>query len=458
MRTLNLLTSISLLLTTPTLVYPHQLPQVTFHQVKNEVSAPTLTLSYDGIMNLLDEIESGELEKKYSPSDLLKVNQFLALLAKEGVLPSDSDTYFALEQDIDDLLNTHDLPYSFSLASSKLPEYRIAHAIFHNDYKDIVLCKSWMKKKWKKTKRFVKHHKKEIIIGAIVVVAVAVVIVAVVAVSSASAAAGAAAGAVGACPHSNKSENIDSSPAAPLLKEALNEEIASFKETIAKDLFQDPSSEPISWRDTGKLITPIFAHDSYNNLTGQLAIDTPLFQEIQNIHFENSTYTPTGTEIQPYLVHEEIDRQFYTDYARFYEDAKSVPNIGTLTYQTIGENALRENNFSLAIEGLTKAIELDPTNPLPYLDRGVAHFKLGDYENSMQDYENYILNTPKTYEFSIPQFTLGFVKGLPKGVGDSGKGLAQIVGETICHPITSAQQMWHSLNLLCSFIGTKNGK
>ena len=460
MRTLNLLTSLSLLITAPSLVYPQHLPQVTFqvHQVKNEARAPSLSLSYDEIMVLLDEIESGELEKKYSSAQLEKVNEFLALLATEGMLTGNPDTHLALQQDIDDLLKCNDHPYSYSFANGKFDGYMIAPAIFNNNYRDIVSCKSWMKKKWKKTKRFVKHHKKEIIIGAVIVVAVTVVIVAVVAISSTSAAAGVAAGAVGACPRSNKSGSKDSAPPptdAPLLKEALKEEIASFKENLAKELFHEPLHEPASWRETGKLITPIFAHDSFNNLTDHLAVDTPLFQEIQNIRFENSTYTSTGTEIQPHLVHEEIDRQFYTDYSSLYEDAKSAPNMGFLTYQITGENALRENNFSLAIEDLTKAIELDPTNPLSYLDRGVAHFKLGDYENSMQDYENYILNTPTTYEFSIPQFTLGFVKGLPKGVGDSGKGLAHIVSETICHPITSAQQMWHSLNLLCSLIGTQ---
>lgn len=36
-------------------------------------------LTYDQIMNLLEEIEYGEIEKKFSPLQLEQINQFLAL-------------------------------------------------------------------------------------------------------------------------------------------------------------------------------------------------------------------------------------------------------------------------------------------------------------------------------------------------------------------------------------------
>ena len=77
------------------LVYPQDtLPRATFpvqrvnYEEKN--TQRDYTLSYDDMLRLLDEIESGELEKKCTPAELEKIKHFVAFLAKEGALPENN--------------------------------------------------------------------------------------------------------------------------------------------------------------------------------------------------------------------------------------------------------------------------------------------------------------------------------------------------------------------------------
>ncbi len=62
--------------------------------------------SYDGIMQFLHDLQSGELEKWCTPEDLEKITQFLAFLARAGVLPEDTEENRSLEGDIEELLRS----------------------------------------------------------------------------------------------------------------------------------------------------------------------------------------------------------------------------------------------------------------------------------------------------------------------------------------------------------------
>lgn len=308
MLSMKTFTSAVLLITTPSLlVYPqNSLPTaLRIEKVSPEVSdqsqqSETL-LTYDGIMHLLDELESGELEKRCSDEDLDRINQFLALLAKEGVLPGDFSNELALEADIHELLEVEDDLYEYAFSIGRDDEYIIVPAIF-NDHGDVILCKSWAKKQWKKTKKFVHKHKKEIIIGAIVVVA-AVVVVGVVVAASAGAAAAAASG-------SNKDEEskpvpkeetplspsipIDVTPAltapnnAPLLKEALDEHIFSFKEFLAEDRFAQESGCSQDWDDRSfgekaRELGGFFAHQAFDGISDLAGAIPQLCEEIKDL-------------------------------------------------------------------------------------------------------------------------------------------------------------------------------
>ena len=210
--------------------------------------------SYDDILDLLEELEEGDLEKRCSPEELERINYFIALLAKQGILPNEVDEEFILENDIQELLYSDPNSSDFTYSLYQGGDYEIAPVIFFGPG-EVILCKSWIKKKWEQTKKFVKKHKKAIIIGAAVVVA-ATVVICVVAASAAGAAAAASAGALSQQDHEEKKQTAskneepisftpesENQPEASVftdiqdtdcLKAALDEHISSFKEELAQ--------------------------------------------------------------------------------------------------------------------------------------------------------------------------------------------------------------------------------
>lgn len=49
-------------------------------------------LSYDNVLNLILDLEDGELEKRCNEADLERINYFLANLAAQGILPSETES------------------------------------------------------------------------------------------------------------------------------------------------------------------------------------------------------------------------------------------------------------------------------------------------------------------------------------------------------------------------------
>ncbi len=402
MHKLKAFTYALLLLTTPfSFAYPQGtslIPQKLDFEGKHTESI----LSYDEIIHLLDKLESGELEKRSTSEDLERINHFLALLAKEGLLPDESEE--DLSDDVEELLHAgNPYKYAFSLDASS---YMIVPTIV-NEYGEMVLCKSWLGKKWKKTKKFAKKHKKAIIIGAAIIVTAAVVAVAIVAASSATATAVSAAGAAGSAAVSgsdkshkqeHKEENETPSTIAtevPLLKEAMDEQIFFFKENIVNEQFF-PALNPqqdLSWEENGRMLGALFAHDSLKKTE----------QQNTGAHYP---FSLEGSGVPFDFGHLEIDRKFATDYTSLYTSERES-DFTTLCYQIRGERALDYGYLTQAVHDLGKAIELNPANPLPYLERGFAHFGLGQYDSCLEDYHTYTSQTSKT-SLSIPEFSLGF--------------------------------------------------
>ncbi len=131
MHRFRLLTHLLLLVTTPSLlVYPESnLRPAYFHVQK--VRSKRLNknfrkekrysrLSYDEILELLSEIESGKTERNYQKDDWKCINQFLSYLVQKGTLPN-SDTS-ALVEDIEELLCDEDdyYEYAFSLGDEPI--------------------------------------------------------------------------------------------------------------------------------------------------------------------------------------------------------------------------------------------------------------------------------------------------------------------------------------------------
>jgi tetratricopeptide (TPR) repeat protein len=429
-------------------------------------------LSYDDMLRLLDEIESGELENKCTPQQVEKITNFVAFLAKEGVLPDHSPESLSLDDDIEDLLNGADNFYAdaISFVTPGEYQYRIIPAILYGNG-DVVLCKSWLKKQWKHVRKFAKKHKKALIIGAAVVVATAVVVVAVVAASSAAAASAAsAAGAAGAGAASSnkpnkKEEKEDSSSTsipsgttttqeAPLLKAAIDNQVSSFKENVIQNQFFQPTNPAIqnqglSWEENARALGSLFAHHGLNDLQHQLPYHLGLSREVQDIHSKYTFPIPGGYQ-DASVGHPEIDRKFSTDYTSLYSNPGQEVDFNTLSYQVRGERALAFGYYNQAVQDLGKAIEANPTHLLPYLKRGVAHFGLGEYDRSLEDYKQFTSQAPTS--LSVSEFSLGFAKGLPKGIYESGEGMLLFFAEFATHPIHTSEQMVSSITKLVDLV------
>ncbi len=366
MRKLNFLTHCALLVTTSSLfAYPqHNLTQTTFHAVNNRYNQKTETwvqpTTYDEIILMLEELESETLEKRYSPMELERINEYLTTLAKEGILPNEFEEEAELEEDIYDLMYGEDSAFQLTHLLGNSHEYMITPAVF-NDYSgyNIVQCGK-ITKSWKKTKKFCKKHKKAIIVGAVVVVAVTVVAVAVVAASSASAvsaAAGAAGAAAGAGSsdsghsESKKSESKEESPSvfaapketvplvdtdeAPIMKAAIDEHIDSFKKFLIEDKAAQKATgskgyDEMSFGEKAREVGANVAHKALDEVTDLVKVLPQLCEEVKELgdrFLPESLKLPnSGEEVSPIenyedMVakgHEAIDNVFSTDQAEFF--------------------------------------------------------------------------------------------------------------------------------------------
>jgi len=420
-----------LIVTMPTaFAVPSDLFPICLKRIERKpIKIPDLnTLSYDEVVDLLQKIESGYLGDDPSREDVNRINEFLAFLAMEGVTDREKPTMISA---IAELFHESDLEYA-SLSDLEV-EYTLTPAIFSGT-KDITLCKSksWIKRQAKATRKFIKKHKKAIIIGAIVVVTVGVVVVTAVAISSAAAGSAIAAGSAALA----SGESLVSS---------LKEEISTFKENVAQEQFAAISgSNGVSIEDNGRIVGSIFAHKTVDTFSEKISENPALAQELTDLGF-NTTF-PTHIWSNNFITpHDSTDLAFSTDYA-------SIPswngsNLNTISYQARGDWALSSGYYTQAAQDFSNAIERDPSNSIFFLGRGVANFELGQYDSCVADYNSYIAKT-SPQEFSWTDFSLGFAKELPRGVYDSGEGLLLFLADLATHPFQTSKQVYESFENL----------
>lgn len=406
--------------------------------------------------------------------ELERVNKYLAFLAKEGILPGEFEEEEILEEDTYDLMYGEGSAFELVHYLENSHEYIIIPAVI-NGYSgyNIIQCGK-ISKAWKKTKKFVKKHKKAIIIGAVVVVAVTAVAIAVIAASSATAAsaASAAAGAAGAAisdsSSSSSSGSKENSPSIansseiqtpsndiPIFTSAMEEQISSFKENLAQENFFEPSNSTrqcLSLEEIGRVIGPLFAHESFNQFNNQFSNYPQFAQEIQSLSSQANFKLPPGASQGPLdFCHQEIDRRFSTDYGPMFSNPFQEKDFNALSYQMRGEAARFFGYHNQAIHDFSKAIEMNPTNPTLYLQRSVSYFDIGLYDRSVEDFHHFttqVEKSPNEIPFSTPEFSLGFAKDLPKGVYESGKGIILFLGDFISHPIHTSTQIYEALATL----------
>jgi len=203
--------------------------------------------TYDEILYLLDEIESGRAEKHYRSKDLRRINSYLAYLAEKGMTPGVTETT-TLQSDIACLLGNH----------KSLSHYDTCFI----ENLDILAAKGWFSSGWKDTKNFAKKHKKAIIIGAVIVVATAAIVISV--GTASPGAVSAIAGAAGAGGSSIAPDQSQDTSTEPKLENNITEQVNAFKETLATHHLLEPptTADSLSLEETGRILGPIFAHDA----------------------------------------------------------------------------------------------------------------------------------------------------------------------------------------------------
>lgn len=471
MRKLKFFTHCTLLATTPSLLaYPEYSSSQAMPKTVNclgdwwwgtqeqttEWVRPT---TYDEIIQMLDDLETGELERRYPPEQLERVNECLATLAREGILPNEFDKETDLEEDSYDLLYGEDSGFQLARYLESSSDYMIIPAVL-NGYSgcNIVQCGK-ISKAWKKTKKFCKKHKKSIIIGAVVVVAVAAVTVAVVVATSATAAAsGSSSGSSKSEFHGSSSSTSSgsqtSSNTAPTFQGAMEKQVTSFKDHLAgENFFQSSATDPgLSIEETGRVAGTLFAHDSFNYFNNQISNYPQFSEELRSISSHPDFALPPGATDNPVeFGHDEIDSRFASNCGLMFSDPSKEVNIDALSYQIRGEAARHYGYYGQAVDDFSKVISMNPTDPMPYLQRSRSYFDMGQYDQSFKDFREFttqVEQAPEKILFSTPEFTLGFAKGLPKGVYESGKGVMLFLGDLVTHPIHTSTQMYQALSTL----------
>lgn len=243
----------------PSLIFPHGMADIPTVVCSPDIQQHRRVLSYDDVLNLIDEIAEEEyLEERYTAEELAIIADLFAILAKHGVARENEAQRLAVERDIEIYLSSNT-----QLFCSYLPVL--------SDEVELLFCKNWFGKQYGSVKKFVHKHKTALIIGAAVVVA-AVVIVVVVA-TAAPAVAMTSAAAVGAA--ATPEERDCSTPSVRNIEEfigvatLLEEEIAPLQELALQECVAEVVQDPaVNWgqftgisRDIGSSIAHKVLHE-----------------------------------------------------------------------------------------------------------------------------------------------------------------------------------------------------
>ena len=422
MGTRSFLSKIILILLIPTIL-SH--PLYGWH---NQVSAqsssyqdplnPSALITYDQVVQYLANIESGAVESRCNAKDFEAINSWLIYLARCGVIPGDTESESLLEIDIQEL-DEEDTGYEFSLSSdedyhfSLIPMAQASHL-------EAFLCKSRLAKKWKQIKHFVKKHKKEILIGAAVLVAAGLVVAAVSGAMAAAATGAAAAASVDRDSSSTKASDI-AEQAEAMRQDVLSKELATL---------QDPSFPP---EENARILGQAATQAAFERLNNTVS---------SNSYFANDIEKMGALRPDTHHLIDQVFSQPIPWYSWGYSN-----NFKHNVYASRGEYALDIKSYDQALLDLGKALELNPNSSDVYLSRALTYFETGQIDKAATDFKKHVeLREPPTG--ALKDFTRGFVEGLPRGVKDSGIGLYEFAGDLILHPISTASKMYESGQML----------
>ena len=365
----------------------------------------TLSLfSFDEIVNFIESLEKDDLEWRYSEDEIDKINCWLATLAREGQLFDEDED--SLELDIAQLFFPS---YKSSFAIVPESNYLLSPAIYCDQDAQLLLIgffkelkkvgkaiKYGAKTVYKGTTDFIVEHKKEIIIGAVILIAGAITYA-----TCAPEECTPTPIVPSTAPSEPASEGISSiftpdlqqSPKESLpslgytvsLQENLDENIVAFKETLIAEEILESSNDieqtnPSIWNATKEQIREhgsTLAHVVIDGVSEQFAKTAEIldsFVEISNniIPFDDSEELSGRAEVHEkhtYKAHQIIDQIFatnqaleYTKEAKEYRDKQFTKGIIPFPSGLVGQaiipktlaNATRGWKVGQPINNLTK--------------------------------------------------------------------------------------------------------
>jgi hypothetical protein len=395
-------------------------------------------LSYDNITSFIETVEYGDPSQFFDKTQTYEILNFVTFLARNGISSWDTAAQEELERDIEWLFSDQDEEKThpwWSLSAWTGKEFSIVPAVFQsNETVQIIQCENWLSKKWDKTKKFVKKHKKPIIIATAVIVVATVVIVATGGAGAAPlAGAAAAAGAAGSNspgdddhPHINKPGDVrvqdDAPPQEIHQKDPPPNDYPMNRLNTNQSLPTYPQMETMENRDAGALSETIQYHSEIiketllEELPGEAfnvaSVDEPTFWE----NAANKTKEVTSWLAHDALkdtaecigvpnetaheYHEKIDEIFGTDHASQYtpEALEKEPKIvkgvlpppgGNLTTTTGKVAAIARSSGvvagAAAGSALTNASPTPPQSHPPTNDRYIDPSLPKDPETLLED-------------------------------------------------------------------------
>lgn len=153
------------------------------------------------------------------------------------------------------------------------------------------------------------------------------------------------------------------------------------------------------------------------------------------------------------------------DYA---SEASKAEYLKAETYVQLGVACSMSFEFGQAIEALTEALIIDPTNSEAYLERAIAYFELGNFELAIRDF----LASGNSVKKVLPldpynlEFAIGLAKGghaglidgtleMPASLMNTIYGLGRLLWAGATHPIDTYGELSESVHEIIIYLRTE---
>ncbi len=356
------------------------------------------------LRKLLDDVESGELQKKYSADEIDHINKYLAVLVEKGISPNQLEKDGVPLSDINSSIGVYPLKDYFKNVESSTSELigtREPHII---------------QRIGKKIWRFVKRHKKKIITGAVVV-----------------------GGVFAAKKYMENGGDEDAETALNALSSGALTAAAGVGSSLSKDNSSKENQDTFVSPKLEKENTPSKTDHTTNHFT---ALPNPTGSEVFSSPVQNSFLNNTSQTIKrpESCINSPINTLANT---------LAPPSVDMSTQ----EGPLF--SYAQSVNELTLAIDRNPVDPWLYVERGIVSMQAEQYETSLQDFDQFtkcIEDTPRKIPFSTPDFVCGFARGFPKGVYESGEHTFLFVSDFVKHPIHTGIQLYDAFSTLAGYV------